>query len=177
MPFRHAKPGDIVGHRDGAILTKTGSGFLWLSHLKFNKLKLPAMSYIKEHLPQLPVMPEPELELPYGTYPQTFQEIWTTVSPEGVGFVYFNFYNGAMDTQQCGRLVKAINSIKLDQRVKLVVFMGGHNYFSNGIHLNVIENSADPAQASWENINGINDVVKAIFSMPKVRNLTSHFYT
>ena len=168
ISFPNAKPGDIVGHRNGAILTKTGNGLLWLSHLKLKKLKLPAMSYVTKHIPQLPVMPEPAFELPYGTYPQTFQDTWTTVSPEGVGYVYFNFYNGAMDTQQCERLVKAINSLKYDQRVKLVVFMGGHNYFSNGIHLNVIENSADSAQESWENINGINDVVKAMFSMPKV---------
>merc|ERR1719228_3216485 len=55
-----------------------------------------------------------------------------------------------------------------NDRVKLVVFMGGHNYFSNGIHLNVIEHSPNPVQESWENINAINDVVKAMFTMPKM---------
>lgn len=166
MMFPNAKPGDIVGQRHGAILTKTSDGLLWLSHLKQKKLKLPASLYLSNH--NIPTMPEPAYEIPFGTYPQTFQETWTTVSPEGVGYVYFNFYNGAMETQQCHRLVKAINSLKHDSRVKMVVFMGGHNYFSNGIHLNVIEHSADPAQESWDNINAINDVVKAMFSMPKV---------
>jgi len=167
LSFRNAKPGDIVGHRHGAILAQTGDGLLWLSHLKKDKLKLPASAYTQNLLRDTPAIPAPSYELPYGTYPQTFQETWTTVSPEGVGYVYFNFYNGAMGTDQCKRLVGAIDTLKRDPRVKVVTFMGGHNYFSNGIHLNEIENSSDPAQASWENINGINDVVKAMFEMPK----------
>ena len=34
-----------------------------------------------------------------------------------------------------------------------------------GVHLNVIEAAADPAFESWRNINAIDDVVKATFSM------------
>ena len=41
--------------------------------------------------------------------------------------------------------------------------MGGHNFFSNGIHLNCIENA--PAVESFQNITAINDVVRDIFSM------------
>jgi putative two-component system hydrogenase maturation factor HypX/HoxX len=39
------------------------------------------------------------------------------------------------------------------------VLLGGSDFWSNGIHLNVIEASADPAEQSWRNINAINDVV------------------
>ena len=42
--------------------------------------------------------------------------------------------------------------------------MGGVNFFSNGIHLNTIEASSDPAAESWENINAIDDFVKRILT-------------
>jgi len=38
------------------------------------------------------------------------------------------------------------------------VLLGGSDFWSNGIHLNVIEASADPAQESWLNINAIDDL-------------------
>ena len=40
--------------------------------------------------------------------------------------------------------------------------MGGDDYFSNGIHLNVIEAADDPALESWRNLNAIDDVVSEI---------------
>ena len=40
--------------------------------------------------------------------------------------------------------------------------MGGLDFFSNGIHLNVIEAADDPGQESWENLTAINDVVREI---------------
>ncbi|XP_066270285.1 hydrogenase maturation factor HoxX-like [Branchiostoma lanceolatum] len=40
-----------------------------------------------------------------------------------------------------------------------------YNFFSNGIHLNVIENSECAVTESWANITAIDDVVKAIFRM------------
>ena len=40
--------------------------------------------------------------------------------------------------------------------------MGGDDFFSNGIHLNVIEAADDPATESWRNLNAINDVVREI---------------
>jgi putative two-component system hydrogenase maturation factor HypX/HoxX len=40
--------------------------------------------------------------------------------------------------------------------------MGGPDFFSNGIHLNVIEAADDPADESWRNIHAINDVAREI---------------
>jgi len=39
------------------------------------------------------------------------------------------------------------------------VLMGGIDFFSNGIHLNVIEAADDPAMESWANLQAIDDVV------------------
>jgi putative two-component system protein, hydrogenase maturation factor HypX/HoxX len=44
----------------------------------------------------------------------------------------------------------------------VIVLMGGHDFFSNGIHLNVIEASDDPATESWRNLHAMNDVVREI---------------
>ena len=40
--------------------------------------------------------------------------------------------------------------------------MGGRDFFSNGIHLNVIEAAADPRTESWHNLIAMNDLVKEI---------------
>jgi putative two-component system hydrogenase maturation factor HypX/HoxX len=39
------------------------------------------------------------------------------------------------------------------------VLMGSSSFFSNGIHLNVIEHSETPDVESWDNINAIDDCV------------------
>ena len=40
--------------------------------------------------------------------------------------------------------------------------MGGSDFFSNGIHLNVIEAADDPAAESWSNLRAIDDLVREI---------------
>ena len=67
------EPGQIVAQRHGAILVKCGEGALWLSHLKKNKLKLPAMSWLKNHGMTVPNLPEPNIEIFNQTHPSTFQ--------------------------------------------------------------------------------------------------------
>jgi len=164
-------PGDIVGHRNGAVLIQTGSGLLWLSHLKRDKLKLPAMMWLHDKINEPAMLPPPKLEIKEvvaGEGPRTFQEIWYTTSQDGIAYLHFNFYNGAMSTHQCQQLLAALTLLDNSAEVKMVVLMGGYNYFSNGIHLNVIEASKlGPEQESWMNINAINDVVFAILFMSK----------
>jgi putative two-component system hydrogenase maturation factor HypX/HoxX len=41
----------------------------------------------------------------------------------------------------------------------VITLLGGSDFWSNGIHLNAIEASADPAEESWRNINAMNDLV------------------
>jgi len=47
---------------------------------------------------------------------------------------------------------------------RVIVLMGGADFFSNGIHLNVIEAAPDPAAESWANINAMDDLVYEILT-------------
>jgi putative two-component system protein, hydrogenase maturation factor HypX/HoxX len=79
-----------------------------------------------------------------------------------VGFLRFDFYNGAMSTDQCRRLLQAYAYARARRETRVIVLMGGPDYFSNGIHLNMIEAAEDPAAESWRNLHAINNVVKEI---------------
>src|SRR5690606_33903825 len=81
-------------------------------------------------------------------------------------YIYFDFYNGAASTEQCQRLLSTIKQVK-QKPVKTLVFMGGEDFFSNGIHLNCIESADSPADESWANINAIDDVVREIINSPE----------
>ena len=175
------EPGQVLGQRDGAILVKCGKGAMWLSHIKADKLKLPAMAWInrrnnsRDYVP-LRVLGETEFSnsqvpLPHVSYGQTrntFQEIWVTSTENGVCFINFDFYNGAMSTYQARKLEAVLRRVEQDHRCKVIVLKGGYNFFSNGINLNTIEGSADPVKESTNNINAINDVVRSIANSQKV---------
>ena len=47
---------------------------------------------------------------------------------------------------------------------RVIVLFGGRDFWSNGIHLNLIEAAADPAEESWRNINAMDDLVLAILT-------------
>ncbi|MCB1976336.1 MAG: enoyl-CoA hydratase/isomerase family protein, partial [Nitrosomonas sp.] len=73
------------------------------------------------------------------------------------------FYNGAMDTGQCERLRQVY--LQAAQRdIKVIVLMGGADFWSNGIHLNHIEATESPADESWRNINAMNDLAQTIMT-------------
>jgi putative two-component system hydrogenase maturation factor HypX/HoxX len=90
----------------------------------------------------------------------TFKEIWYQEA-SFVGYLHFDFHNGAMSTEQCRRLRQAYLQA-LQRPTKVVVLMGGTDFWSNGIHLNMIEAAENPADESWRNINAIDDVVREI---------------
>jgi putative two-component system hydrogenase maturation factor HypX/HoxX len=48
----------------------------------------------------------------------------------------------------------------------VIVLEGGSDFFSTGIHLNVIEAADDPARESWRNLTAIDDLVRAIVETP-----------
>ena len=85
---------------------------------------------------------------------------------EDIAYVYFDFYNGAMNTDQCIELKDTIAAVK-DSDAKMIVLMGGEDFFSNGIHLNWIEASDDPALESWNNINAIDDLILEVIDTPE----------
>ena len=66
-----------------------------------------------------------------------------------------------MSTDQCRRLREAYR-YALRQPTRVIVLLGGRDFFSNGIHLNVIEAAEDPATESWWNLHAIDDVVREI---------------
>ena len=105
-------------------------------------------------------MPEAPLESWWRAASATWQDIAYEESG-AVGFLYFEFYNGAMSTAHCERLRAAL--VWARQRpVRILVLMGGADFWSNGIHLNVIEAASlgegSAADESWRNINAMNDL-------------------
>jgi putative two-component system protein, hydrogenase maturation factor HypX/HoxX len=149
-------PGEIVAQRHGAICRATVDGAVWITHLKpAGAFKLPATHALAVDAPEVPT----PLHVPPFA-PATFREI-AYRERRGVGYLHFDFYNGAMSTEQCRRLLAAYRYAR-SRRTKVIVLMGGQDFFSNGIHLNVIEAAADPAQESWENLQAIDDVVREI---------------
>jgi putative two-component system hydrogenase maturation factor HypX/HoxX len=67
-----------------------------------------------------------------------------------------------MSTEQCRRLREAYRYARNRRQVGVLVLLGGADFFSNGIHLNVIEAASDAAEESWFNLHAIDDVVQEI---------------
>jgi putative two-component system hydrogenase maturation factor HypX/HoxX len=159
------KPGEIIAKRDGAICRATGDGAVWITHLKPKSadgepsFKLPAIQVLGERLTDVPEVP---VAIDQPDDGQTYREIWYE-ERQSVGYLHFEFYNGAMSTEQCQRLRAAFRLIRR-RPTKVIVLMGGTDFWSNGIHLNVIEAAADPARESWRNIQAIDDLVRDIIT-------------
>jgi putative two-component system hydrogenase maturation factor HypX/HoxX len=60
-----------------------------------------------------------------------------------VGYLHFEFYNGAMSTQQWCALPRPTGRARRRSTLAIVL-MGESDLWFNGIHLNVIETSEDP---------------------------------
>lgn len=166
-PALRGRPGEIIAQRTGAICRATVDGAVWISHLKRRDtpserfFKLPAMRALAlaGRRPDVPeIAPAPAACCAAG---DTYREI--AYSQHGaVGYLEFDFYNGAMSTEQCERLLAAFVDARSQPQTRVIVLMGGGDYFSNGIHLNVIEAAEDPAEESWRNLNAIDDLVREI---------------
>ena len=92
----------------------------------------------------------------------TYREIWYREEND-VGYLAFDFYNGAMDTEKCNRLKEAYLAA-CKRPTKVIVLSCGMDFWSNGIHLNVIEAAENPADEGWRNINAIDDLIQAIIT-------------
>ena len=179
-------PGQVLARRDGAICIGTIDGAVWISHLKAKDeaqevislaqagigrelcdaelypvagIKLPATQVLG---PLLRGVPEAPLPIDAPADHRTFREIVYTEEDE-VGYLSFDFYNGAMSTSQCTRLRDAFLHAR-SRPTRVIVLLGGADFWSNGIHLNAIEASADPAAESWRNINAIDDLIFEILN-------------
>jgi len=152
------KPGELIARCGGAICRATIDGAVWIGHLRDKQaqhpFKLPAT-----HLLSLAVKPLPEIKPDQTT---GYRDIWYEEEGE-VGYLHFPFYNGAMGTEQCQRLHQAYIEA-CQQKTKVIVLMGGADFWSNGMHLNLIEASESAADESWNNINAINDLALEIIN-------------
>lgn len=196
----HIAPGSIIAVRDEAVCVATcDNKGIWITHVRRVKAKTDAALWPKvpaaSGLEQLGIstgspsswfhslLPQTQPEEWARSYHDTFQETWVHLVTDGhkqIAYLYFEFYNGAMSTEQCRRMVRCLEYILStadgpNQSLPLaaVVLMGGSSYFSNGIHLNVIESAADPALESWYNINAINDIVEKLLLDLPARGVTT----
>ena len=154
------EPGALIGRRHHAICRATVGGAVWITHLKpilaeERSFKRPAVSALGEVAVRLPEIPEPGEG-------ETWREIVYAES-DGVGYLSFPFYNGAMSTAQCRRLEAAYREA-CGRDTKVIVLMGGEDFWSNGMHLGAIEAAGSPAEESWRNINAIDDLCRAILT-------------
>ncbi len=163
-PRVSAEPGTVAARSDGRVLVATGDGGLWVGHLKVGApgepgaIKLPAATALGSLIEGVPnadpsVLPA---DLGYGDGEIVYRRSGT------VGVLTFDFYNGAMSTEQCVRLTAGLrHAVRQDTRVLL---LRGGEVFSNGIHLNAIEAAEDPEGEAWRNIQAIDDVCREIIT-------------
>ena len=150
--------GSVLGRRETAVLRATVDGAVWIGHVKrSDSIKLPTtLAFASESA----ALAELALDGWWRAGTPTWQDI--SYQEQGsVGLLYFEFYNGAMSTAQCVRLRAALAWAK-QRPTKVLLLMGGADFWSNGIHLNVIEAASlaagSAADESWCNINAMNDL-------------------
>ena len=159
LPEDSPPAGALIARRDEAVLRATRDGAVWIGHVRragtAAAIKLPvALAFADEFTALRPWTAADEAAAP------GWQDLWTEVVGD-VACVHFEFHNGAMSTAQCRRLIAAVQAVLAGPQ-KVLLLCGGHDFWSNGIHLNVIEAAASPAEASWENINAIDDLARLL---------------
>ena len=172
--FSDAEPGALLAVRDGALLRRTVDGGVWIGQARradppgtppaqgsFKQVAAELFAREAAGLPQRPV--------PLERTDDEWGELrYTEHGPEGarVGCLSFDFYNGAMSTARCERLRAALLQVR-ERDTQVLLLLGGEGFFSNGIDLNSIEAAAhragdSAADASWRNIQAMNDVALGV---------------
>ncbi|WP_405450632.1 hydrogenase maturation protein [Streptomyces erythrochromogenes] len=163
------RPGELLATRAGAVCRATADGAVWIPELRAPRTpgapptpRLPATLALADRLRALPPLPEPPAPPDAGPYRPAWSDIG--YHEEGqTGFLTFAFPGGAMSTAHCRRLLDAYRAA-CTRPTAVLVLGGGRDFFSNGIHLGVIEAAADPAEESWANINAMDDLVEAVLT-------------
>jgi putative two-component system protein, hydrogenase maturation factor HypX/HoxX len=146
------RAGAIIARCDGAIARATADGAVWIGHVREERdgaLKLPATHVFAAESMTLPAAS--------GYAPIFYEE------DGAVGYLHFSFYNGAMSTAQC-ELLRTEYARAIERPTRVLVLMGGPDFWSNGIHLSLIEAADSPADESWRNINAIDDFARDIIT-------------
>ncbi len=152
-PGMAGRPGALLGWRGHGVVRATRDGAVRIGHVRRpdgeHTFKLPAPVAFAAESGSLPLLDNAGAD---GT---SYEEA------EGVGYLYFDFYNGAMSTAQCRLLLDAYRKA-CARPTRVIVLMGGEDFWSNGIHLNLIEAAESPADESWNNIQAMDDLAEAI---------------
>jgi putative two-component system protein, hydrogenase maturation factor HypX/HoxX len=176
---RPGAPGDVVARRGPAVLRRTIDGGVWIGHVRRQvpagvegagpPLKLATTRCFEGECALLPEVPAP---LERRAEDAEFAELrYEERGPAGarVGWLEFEFHNGAMGTGQCRQLRDALHQVRR-RDTQVLVLAGGREFFSNGIHLHEIEAAAQrvgdsAADASWRNIEAIDDIALELITM------------
>ena len=176
--------GEVLGRDGESVVRATADGAVRIGHVKrTGGIKLPVAAAFAE-MEALPALhagwnpPQPPFSKGGSSSDDdrrgpSFAKGGTggiPVSPEiryeeadEVGHLHFDFYNGAMGTAACERLLAAYEAARL-RPTRVIVLMGGTDFFSNGLDLNRIEAADSPADESWRNINAMDNLCQAIIA-------------
>jgi putative two-component system hydrogenase maturation factor HypX/HoxX len=160
------RSGMVIARRHGAICRATRDGAVWIGQLQpidgpqrsFKRPAVLALGDLADALPQTD--DDPADDDPRRARGSAGAEIGYEESGD-VGYLHFDFYNGALSTLQCARL-RAAYARARRRPTRVIVLMGGADFWCNGMHLHCIEAADSPADASWENINAIDDLARDI---------------
>ena len=165
--------GTLLARRGPAVLVATRDAAVWVGHLRAlgedpaAALKRPAVEALEHAAAALP-----ELAVPLQRHDDEWDELRLRVDgPQGarVGWLEFDFHNGSMSERQCQRLTQALRELRAVP-MQVLVLAGGADFFCNGIHLHTIEAASaregdSAAEASWRNIQAIDDAVLELLTM------------
>lgn len=157
-PAAAAPAGSWIGrcvHGEG-LLRAGVDGSVWIGQIarslgaRGERLKLGAVQALPELAASLPLIERPDPHVRYTRH-------------GAVGVLHFDFPQGALSTARCVRLQAALRAA-LAAPEPVLVLAGGAEFWSNGMDLASIEADPHPADASWRNINAIDDVAECLLS-------------
>ena len=164
---RSAAPGAILGHGGNAqdpagLCLATRDGAVWIGHLQpmdsaAPAFKQPALAALGPLADGLDCIAAASPEADAAPVDIRYDESGP------IGLLSFDFHNGALGSAQCRRLRAAYARARA-RPTRVIVLMGGSDFWCNGMHLHAIESAASAGAASWENINAIDDLALDILS-------------
>jgi putative two-component system hydrogenase maturation factor HypX/HoxX len=157
-------PGTLIARRDEAICRATRDGAIWIGQLQpmlqsqrsFKRPAVIALGALADGLPRSEADP-------LGAAGPSDEGEIRYQERGAVAYLHFNFYNGALGAAQTER-VRAAYAHARRRPTRVIVLMGGADFWCNGMHLHCIEAADSPADASWDNITRIDDLAHDILS-------------
>jgi putative two-component system hydrogenase maturation factor HypX/HoxX len=156
------EPGTLIARGHGAVCRATRDGAVWIGQLQpveelQHSFKRPAVLALGAQADRLPSVAHDPAYGIVGDFEIRYEE------RDAIGYLHFDFYNGALSAAQCQRL-RAAYADACRRPTRVVVLMGGADFWCNGMHLHCIEAAESPADASWTNINLIDDLARDILT-------------